>query len=926
MLQLTFYSHGRADKAEPGQCTSIEWLPPQSSLSSLLMVAVGFQGGFAVFHVALPHIADNKKDGRYKPIPSPTQSTQLSQTPPIRPFLGVRLPHQLPDVFVSWFDFGPHNSPCLAILLHGRTSAPDDEAGRVVLGAINMTEYRKGAKHKESLAAFRVLSSTSWRSKTKALPQGLLSCSNLNAVVSHSEEGISALYPTLLSHADDPNWRTLRYPVFSNPPGIDSTGEVCLTDCKSDREGILHVFSTLQCDLTKNDQHPELVTWSRPTRRHWLCRTVCGDRKATSLKEEAKEASQFGEDEDVAIGGSSSDVICELESKFLSGLTPFRIVRCPHSANAAVLYRSAFGNLSQGAPGLSMDCVAIALIDTSKKNSSDIEIVEGRDIAFLPLDGNVPRALVLGRDACSVLLLRKSSNGWNKGNSCRPILGVECDDTYIEAQRIFVVGINASFGIAIAGKRHSDEKNCVLLGPSVSVEQLTDDEWTKALPEMPLSQPCLWLQQGEDVLSLISLPRASTTPKLAACTLSRVLIFDTTLHLLAASHTSLASGALAPLGASSVCFCTMDFKIRYLSCVSRKLSTGVLATLPTPKFGYGTCLLLALRPDRFLYYELHNGSTLAELEDDPNCFMLPAATTKPALLLEPLVANAICEGAKNGNSTPLLRTVIEKFGRKMAGIMHDEHEGIGNRGTGITPRVYELLSHYNLHQAASWLLTGSVHFDRAANSKILPPWMPVSAKRKAAVNADAYLHLVANGDQYLSEYVQSPDNNMISNLPRPGDSTSYLCRDYGQESLGRGSGEDALKMLDLVGTESQESMLLQLSLLLEIKNGDATQLLKSVSGYGEKGLTSSTGLPRATTSLAALATHMKIKSSEPMNTADAHKWMKPLAPSLQRGTQFRRGRQRLLGEQALSAAAGTKRNADIDPLFMSPCNELRHVW
>jgi len=204
--------------------------------------------------------------------------------------------------------------------------------------------------------------------------------------------------------------------------------------------------------------------------------------------------------------------------------------------------------------------------------------------------------------------------------------------------------------------------------------------------------------------------------------------------------------------------------------------------------------------------------------------------------------------------------------------------------------------------------------------------MPVSAKRKAAVNADAYLHLVANGDQYLSEYVQSPDNNMISNLPRPGDSTSYLCRDYGQESLGRGSGEDALKMLDLVGTESQESMLLQLSLLLEIKNGDATQLLKSVSGYGEKGLTSSTGLPRATTSLAALATHMKIKSSEPMNTADAHKWMKPLAPSLQRGTQFRRGRQRLLGEQALSAAAGTKRNADIDPLFMSPCNELRHVW
>ena len=907
-------------------CTNLEWLPPQSSLSSLLMLAAGFQGGIAVFHVALPHIADESKTGKYIPVPPPTQTTQLSSTPPIRPFAAVRLPCQLPDVFVSSTDFGPHNNPCLALLLHGRSS--DDEPGRVVLGALNMMEYRKGTKPKESLASFRVLASTAWRSKSKAFPLGLLSCSGLSAVVCQVGEGISALYPTLSNKPHDPTVQSLRYPVFSSPPGVDSAGEVALTDCTSDNEGILHVFSINQCNLTKNDMHPEMLTWTRPARRHWLCRTVCGDRKATRPKEEAKEASQFNDDDDVAIGGSTSDVICELEGKSLSGLTPFRIVKCRGSSTVAVLFRPALGNLTQGASGLSMDCVAIALIDASKKNDTGIEIIEARDVAFLPLDGTSSRALILSRGGCSVSLLKKNSNRWDRGASCRPILGVECNDNYIEAQRLFVVSDDSKYGVAVVGKKHSDERSCILCGPMGTMDQMAGDDWAKGLPEMSPSQPCLWLQNGEDVLSLIALPHSKSSPqKLAVSTPSRVFIIDSNLKLLAESKACVASGALAPLGSSSVSFCTMDFKIRYLSCLDRKLSSGTLATLPTPKFGYGTCLLLAVRPDRFLYFGLHRGSTLVEHDDVLDCFMLPTDVTKPAMLLEPLVANAICEGAKSGKSTVLLRGIIEKFGRKMASITHGENEGIGNKGAGITPRVYELLSRYNLDQAASWLLTGGVQFDRSANSKILPPWMPVSAKREAALNSDAFLHLVANGDQYLSEYVQSPDQNMSSNLPRPGDSTPYLCREFGQDALGRGSGADALKMLDLAGTESHESMLLQLALLLEIKTGDATELLKSISGYGEQGLSSSSGIPTATTSLAALATHMKIKSSsQQMDANQTQKWIKPLAPSLQRGTQFPRVRQRLLGERALSAAVGAQRGADPDPQFLSPCNESRHIW
>lgn len=913
-------------------CTSIEWLPPQSSLSSLLLLAAGFQGGMAVFHVALPHIADDKT-GKYLQVPPPTQSTQLSSTPPIRPFAAVRLPSQLPDVFVSWTDFGPHNNPTIALLLHGKSS--DDEAGRVVLGSLNMTEYRKGSKAKESLLAFRVLTSTAWRSKSKAFPLGLLSCSGLSAVVCHVDQGISALYPTLSGALDDPSVRSLRYPVFSNPPGVDSSGGVFLTDSTSDKEGNLHVFSSSQCDLIKNDMHPEMLTWSRPARRHWLCRTLCGDRKETRPKEDVKEASQFGDDEDIAIGGSTSDVICELDGKALSGMTPFRIVKCRGSSIVAVLFRPSLGNLSQGASGLSMDCVLIALLDSEKKKNVGIEIVEGRDIAFLPYDAGKCRALILSKDGGSVSILQESSTGWDKGSACRPILGVECDENYVEALRLFVVSSDLKHGIAVVGTKQSDERSCILCGPMAAMDEFAGDDWTKGLPEMSPSQPCLWLKGSEAVLSIISLPVSKSSPatpqKLAVSTPSRVFIFDSNLEVQAELKTHVASGALAPLGASSVSFCSMDYKVRYLSCVDKKLSSGILATLPAPRFGYGTCLLLAVRPDRFLWAGLHSGATLAEHTDDPDSFMLPTAVTRPAMLLEPLVANAICEGAKDGKSSVLLRGVIEKFGRKMASITHGENEGIGNRGTGITPRVYELLSRYNLNQAASWLLTGGVQFSRSANSKILPPWMPISVKREAAINSDAFLHLVANGDQYLSEYVQSPDHNMNSQLPRPGNATPYLCREYGQDAFGRGNGEDILKMLDFTGTESDESMLLQLSLLLEVKAGDATELLKSISGYGEQNLSSSSGLPTATTSLAALATHMKVKSpSHQMNASETQKWIQPLAPSLQRGTRFPRVRPKLLGERALRAAVGPaahkQRGANVDPQFVSPCNESRHIW
>lgn len=916
------------DKADAGMCTNLEWLPPQPELSSLLLLAAGFQGGFAVFHVALPYVSDDSSKGKYIPVPLPTQSTQLASTPQIRPFAAVRFTSQLQDVSISWLDLSPHNNPCLALLLQGRSQ--DEEPGRVVLGAINTVEYRKGGKSKENLASFRTLATAAWRSKGKGFPQGLLSCSGLDAVACHVGDGIVALHPSFSSSAHDPAVQSLRYPVSSNPPGVDSTGEICFTDAASDKEGILHVYSINQCDLIKNEQHPNLLNWSRPARRHWLCRTLCGDRKETQAKEEAKEASQFGDDDDIAVGGSISDVVCELEGKALSGLVPFRVIRCPGSTAVAVMFRPALGHSAQGiVAGFSMDCVAIALIDTEKRGETNIEVIEGRDLTFLPTDDTTVRALVLSRDGCSLCLHQKTSSGcWSAGASCRPILGVECDDSYVEAQRVFLVSSEANCGLAVVGKRYSDDRSCIVCGPMEKRDQIGSDSFKKILPELAPSQPCLWLNEGEEVVSLICLPHSlAATQKLAVATSSRVLILDLNMEVVGKSKVLVASGALAPLGSSSVSFCSADAKIRYVSSLRGKLGYGSLATLPVPRFGYGTSLLLALRPDRVLCINWHSGSTLVEHKEDPDSFLLPNAVTKPAVLLEPLVANAICEGAKNGGGTTVLRGVIERFGRKVASITHGEDEGVGNRGTGITPRVFELLNMHGLKQAASWLLTGGVQFERSTNSKILPPFMPLGAKREAALNSDAFLHLVANGDQYLSEYIQSPDHNMSSSLPRPGDPTPYLCREWGQEALANGEAADALKMLDIAGTESTESMLLQLSLLLQIKSGDNTDVLKSLSGYDEGALSRSSGLPTATASLAALCVSKKVNGpNHQMSEDHLKRWMKPLAPSLQRGTHFGRARQRLLGERELEAVGGTQIKTNTDPQWSTPCNESRHIW
>jgi hypothetical protein len=101
-------------------------------------------------------------------------------------------------------------------------------------------------------------------------------------------------------------------------------------------------------------------------------------------------------------------------------------------------------------------------------------------------------------------------------------------------------------------------------------------------------------------------------------------------------------------------------------------------------------MLVALRPDRMIYLMNHTDLTFYK---DQNVDTLSGlmVLTRPLLLLEPLVTNAIGHMTAVDGKDTLLRTIFEKFGPKKISNPYQESEGIGTFGVGITPKVYSIL-------------------------------------------------------------------------------------------------------------------------------------------------------------------------------------------------------------------------------------------
>lgn len=790
--------------------------------------------------------------------------------------------------------------------------------------------YKYGPLAKERTVSLDIVASRRIENTTDPFPTQLIQTSGLSDIVCICAQGLLSVSLSRTDGRVDHALATTGQPVSSDPPGLTSVGEPFFSDAVSDTDGVLHVYTVFQCERQRSESNQNLQEWGRPRRRHWLCRTLAGDTKATSIAEDSKEDRGFGGG-DTAKGGSSSDVVCELFDDKLHGLLPSRIVRCKGASICAVLFTPVPGRKAMTTYGSSCDATAVAIVEFSSSNPV-IRVIPGRDIAFWPREGSESQqGVVLSVDGSALSSITWSSSERKivMGVSHRPIVGVDTDGEYIECRRVLSFSGASMICIGILGTRHKDGRWCFVTGDLASLSDVSCKSWSPLLPNV-VEGTALWLDVNEEVLSVVGLEHDDGGYRnFALATSRRVIIVSAGMEVLASTPATVSAASLSPLGSFAVAFFSAG-KLRYLSCLDGVLASGAMATIPVPQRGLSSLLLLMIRPDRFLYSTTHEGLRLVEHGQNPHGFLLPASLTKPALLLEPLVANAICVGGKTDASTPVLRIVIERFGRKLVSTTHGEDEGIGNIGAGITPRTFEILNRYGLQQANSWLLTGTARFDRSTNSRIIPSWLPLAPKVKGAVNSDAFLHVVSNGDQYLSDFIKAPETSVPPSLPRASGPIAYACRDYAVDAIRNGRAHDAIKSLDLAGGDDTERTILDLAMALSIdRSKNAVPLLKAISGIDASRVARTSNSSNPAASLAALAVCLKrgggLRGTPCMAPNEVDQWLKPLAPSLQRGMRISRPRQTVFASDALQQSGETLR-APSDPIWTTPCNESKHVW
>jgi hypothetical protein len=904
--------------------------------------------------VALPRVQDgtgSSKRGLYVDIKPPTEKTTLSQTVIIPPFCFSHWPTKHHRSTVSFVDFGAQVPPSLAVLMSGLDENID--YARLALVTCPLKSYNDGSKKKASSSrlSFHVWDTHEWTKKLPHIPRGFISAS-------YTTRGILYYSDTSIQEIE---YRTnTRFPfmmggIGSIPFGLTTCGTTYSADAASpNSRGVLSIYTTYHCERYKSSSDASstfLLEWTVPTRRHWLIETFAGDCKDATPKMGGASGSlkEVKDGDEIVLGGTQSKVLCEVNvGPKLSKLYPYRLARNPFLLDGkqqiAVWFRPLYGNSPE----------IVSLIEEEADGIyGTAQMLDGRDVVFLPSQeekdlvheegasslgasrektSSIPQALLVNRNGGSVSLwCRKGATGalkspWQEavGMSCRPILGMDEESSsykeeFVELRQFVTISYHDKVGLVAVGSK-ANGIYCIVSG---SLQQKDGLIWSNLLPNVE-KDPVLWLNDKEQVTLVVPLPHEGhIRGGLAVATTYRILIISSDLKILASVSHSPSPGSLVPLGSFTVAFCShADHKLRYVSGLPGKFGqTGLIASFPLPVNNYCHNWMVGIRPDRFLYNPNHSGVRLVERGQPSESFLLPIVFTRPALLLEPLIANAIATGRETTCRQPFLRTVVEKFGRKVSTMSHGEGEGVGNFGAGMTPRVFELLEYYDLKPAASWLLTGTVHFDRCSNSRLLPPWMPATAKVRGALSADTHLHVVSNGDQYFSEYVKSPDTSMASTLPRPTQPASLLSRQFGMDALKKANFADALKLLDLAGTESTDALILKLSLASQFdKSSDVAPILNSL--FEQDGQIGKASNISAVSSLAALAMELK-KTSNP--SQDFQKlWTRKLAPSIQKCIQQGRPRSRLFGESVLSRVGA--KPLVRDQLFSREFPESKLVW
>ncbi|KAL7470716.1 hypothetical protein ACHAXS_010969 [Conticribra weissflogii] len=836
---------------------------------------------------------------------------------------------------VGWFDLGPRSVPCLSILLehsnmmrlclcpidipwYGSVEVIGSDAANVYrpIGVLceyelNPMEGRTELLNLDNLGCIGV-------SFSGGLVAFKPTLTNLQ-----DKSGLSS------SSRNDGYFSRLSLPAASASFGLDNEGCIYHGESRSSikssyQDTILSFFSIISCKrrgvcnngTEKLDGMPSVkplsLKWSVPSQRHWLLLSSAGDITIEGLQRnqviDEDELMRDTPQNDTVKAGATTDVLCELTcgENPVSGLVPERIVREFGGRRAAILFsQSYFGcNFRTGSnqsharsrthTRIPPYPVAYAIIDIDvameKRGSVSFDLRHGRDVAFLPPsqtegDFYCSSVVVLGPDGSDIsvttIISSRSPHDSDKMTVVESIDKCSLHNERIEGQRVFALLSGDHPELLIAGHSTIVGRSCLILS-NHSLKSDADSNFLILVEDNVLGRR-LWLRNGEQILSIAELPKRVDNDRanIAVATHERVMIISTneSLTIIAEIDACITSTSLSPIGSHCVAFCassftSSDFQIMYLSCLRSEGRHGIISTMPSHHRGKTRPLLLGLRPDRFSCHLIHSDVCLGDDGDDEDKFLVPIPLTYPSFLLEPLVANAICQDGEYGRKAAFdpvvqqcLRTVIEKFGRKELSFPHSDNCGIGSLGTGITIQLFKILERYDCKQAASFLLTGFPPNDTTSKLTILPPWIPMRTKSSAAFNLEILLQVLSCGDNGLAEALRHQDREVQSGvLPKPNDPPCIFAEDIASVFLMNESVQDALKLLRLSGSSSSESAILQLALANYSESCADRNFLSSLANGALNDVAQYSNLPSLSSQVAAVSTARSGSFSSEMST------------------------------------------------------------
>jgi len=657
-------------------------------------------------------------------------------------------------------------------------------------------------------------------------------------------------------------------------------------------DGALGIFTVLECKRER-EKDTNLAFFGCPRRRTCLCKIE----SSVPLKKIPQQSDTvYGEDDVRA--GAGIDFLCDLSNNSVANLYPRAIKRHDCSDNVCAVV---FGSDMIGSTAV--------LVDFRDSGPPCTKEVSGRDIVFISTQGlHTTTGCLLSKDGSSLSLWtwNRESEVFTTGDGFRPILGLEVDDKdFLDCRQLYAFHGNNNIAIMAVSFSRTREAYCLILGEFVENSNINEESLPNMLPNFRTDRS-FWLDQHESFVSLIGLESDATGYRnFAVSTSSRVLVLSSALTLASEVKMTKPCSGLVPMGSFVVAFGS-DGCFAYLSCLSKGSPNGRLVT-STSQQGYGPHLL-GVAPDRIIV-ALTTWIGLFVEWNQQRSFSLPCPVTLPALLLEPLLANSlsIIQSAPD-ESDDVLKSIVERFGRKLTSITHAEKEGVGSGGLGITAKCFQMLRNYGHEAAASWLLTGTSNFERSSVGKISPSWLPMAPKLSAL--SSSQLHVLTSGDEYLNGYIQSPETKTASILPSPGDPCMFLCMEQAKRHLNEGDVSDCFDLLDFAGDGLSESLLLQLLLSdetsKEIADTLSSDIMKPASALDTLALV---------TGMAGTFQHLSRKSQEVDWTG--------LAPGLQLYNSVARHRNSVSRIGAFSSFHKKSQNLEM---WSSPCNEARHIW